>query len=68
MAVLIATGGGVQTRIIDSGRDYTQDELERMAAISTKAWRGAALNRRGRGSKMRSRKSAPGTTVSFTPR
>jgi len=30
MAVLIATGGGVQTRIIDSGRDYTQDELERM--------------------------------------
>jgi heat-inducible transcriptional repressor len=31
MAVLIAMGGGVQSRIIDSGRDYTQDELERMA-------------------------------------
>src|SRR5579875_95921 len=31
MAVLVARGGGVQTRVVETGRDHTQEELERMA-------------------------------------
>ena len=43
MAVLIARGGGVQTRVIDSGRDYTQEELERMARYLNESLEGRTL-------------------------
>ena len=43
MAVLIARGGGVQTRVIDSGRDYTQEELERMARYLNESLEGHTL-------------------------
>ncbi len=43
MAVLIARGGGVQTRVVDSGRDYSQDELERMARYLNESLEGRTL-------------------------
>ncbi|MGO9058653.1 MAG: heat-inducible transcriptional repressor HrcA [Candidatus Binataceae bacterium] len=43
MAVFIAIGGEVQTRIVDSGRDYTQDELERMANYLNECLEGRTL-------------------------
>jgi heat-inducible transcriptional repressor len=43
MAVLVARGGSVQTRVIDSGRDYTQEELERMARYLNESLEGRTL-------------------------
>jgi heat-inducible transcriptional repressor len=43
MAVCIAMGGGMQSRVIDSGRDYTQDELERMANYLNECLEGRTL-------------------------
>lgn len=43
MAVFIAMGGEVQTRVIDSGRDYTQSELERMANYLNEGLEGRTL-------------------------
>jgi heat-inducible transcriptional repressor len=43
MAVFVAMAGGVQTRIIDSGRDYDQDELERMANYLNECLEGRTL-------------------------
>jgi heat-inducible transcriptional repressor len=44
MAVFIARGGGAQTRVVDSGRDYTQDELERMANYLNECLGGRTLD------------------------
>lgn len=43
MAVFVAVGGEVQTRIVDSGRDYTQPELERMANYLNEGLEGRTL-------------------------
>jgi heat-inducible transcriptional repressor len=43
MAVLIARGGEVQTRVVDSGRDYTHEELERMARYLNESLEGRTL-------------------------
>jgi heat-inducible transcriptional repressor len=43
MAVLVARGGGVQTRVVDCGRDYTQEELERMAKYLNECLEGRTL-------------------------
>jgi heat-inducible transcriptional repressor len=43
MAVLIARGGSVQTRVVASGRDYTQEELERMARYLNECLEGRTL-------------------------
>ncbi len=43
MAVFIAIGGEVQTRVVDSGRDYTQPELERMANYLNEGLEGRTL-------------------------
>jgi heat-inducible transcriptional repressor len=43
MAVMVARGGGVQTRVVDSGRDYTQEELERMARYLNESLEGRTL-------------------------
>jgi heat-inducible transcriptional repressor len=43
MAVLIARGGEVQTRIVDTGRDYTHEELERMARYLNQSLEGRTL-------------------------
>jgi heat-inducible transcriptional repressor len=43
MAVLIARGGGVQTRVLDTGRDYAQEELERMARYLNECLEGRTL-------------------------
>jgi heat-inducible transcriptional repressor len=43
MAVFIAIGGEVQTRIVDSGPDYTQPELERMANYLNEGLEGRTL-------------------------
>lgn len=43
MAVLIARGGGLHTRVIDSGRDYSQEELERMARYLNESLEGRTL-------------------------
>jgi heat-inducible transcriptional repressor len=43
MVVFVAMAGGAQTRVIDSGRDYTQDELERMANYLNECLEGRTL-------------------------
>jgi heat-inducible transcriptional repressor len=43
MAVLVARGGGVQTRVVDAGRDYGQEELERMARYLNDSLQGRTL-------------------------
>jgi heat-inducible transcriptional repressor len=44
MAVLIARGGGFQTRVVNTGRDYTQKELERMANYLNESLEGRTLD------------------------
>ena len=43
LAVFIAIGGGIHNLVIDSGRDYTQAELERMANYLNECLEGRTL-------------------------
>lgn len=43
MAVLVARGGGVQTRVVDAGRDHSQEELERIARYLNDSLEGRTL-------------------------